>query len=113
MTGDPKVSREDLLLSVRDVPLGVFGAFLMAPRRGPRTMHGDGWLCLGAGSRVVTPLATVGPDGAAIHEIDFDDPVLAGLLLPGSTWFFQFVFRDPAGGFAGFNSSDAIAVTLQ
>jgi len=32
---------------------------------------------------------------------------------PGSTWSFQFLYRDPAGGPAGFNLTNAVELTLQ
>jgi hypothetical protein len=35
-----------------------------------------------------------------------------GLVAPGSTWYFQAWFRDPAAGGAAFNLSDGLAVTF-
>ena len=35
-----------------------------------------------------------------------------GQIAPFETWHFQFWFRDPTGGPAGFNFSDGLAVTF-
>ena len=37
-------------------------------------------------------------------------PPLAGNLVAGTRWNFQFVYRDSAAGGAMFNASDAIAI---
>ena len=34
-------------------------------------------------------------------------------IAPGSTWYFQFWYRDPAMGAPGFNLSSALAVSFE
>ncbi len=36
-----------------------------------------------------------------------------GQVLPGSTWYFQYVFRDPAAGGTGVNTSSGLAVMFR
>jgi hypothetical protein len=37
---------------------------------------------------------------------------LVGPILPGSTWYFQYWFRDPLGGGAGANLTDGLRMTF-
>jgi hypothetical protein len=53
--------------------------------------------------------------GFASRAIDFDSPPVnsgAGQWTAGSTWVAQFWYRDPMGGGAFFNLSDALAITF-
>jgi hypothetical protein len=67
---------------------------------------GNGFLCVSPFSRMpATPL---------ISETVFLDlasrPLEFELFLPGSSWNFQFLYRDGSGGGAGFNSSKGLHV---
>jgi hypothetical protein len=37
----------------------------------------------------------------------------SGAITPGSTWYFQFWYRDPAMGAPGFNLSSALSVSFE
>jgi hypothetical protein len=50
--------------------------------------------------------------GIAVDSVDFGGLPPGGDILPGSNWNFQFWFRDPPGGPAGFNVSNALAATF-
>jgi hypothetical protein len=77
---------------------------------------GNGRLCVDAGGGLYRlPVAPIGPQGAARMRLDFDDPPAnggPGQITMGSTWYFQFWYRDAAGGGAGFNLSDGLKVTF-
>ena len=74
---------------------------------------GNGFRCVGGGGTSVYRLPLAQAAGASLtHAVDFDAPPAAQTLVAGSTWNFQAWFRDPMGGGAGFNLSDALAVTF-
>ena len=70
---------------------------------------GDGLRCIGG---PVYRLGTrLGSGGALSHDLDFaNPPAPAATILPGSSWWFQAWFRDPAAAGAGFNFSSAMRV---
>ena len=50
--------------------------------------------------------------GVATDAVDFGSLPTGGDINPGSSWNFQFWYRDPSGGPAGFNVSNALAATF-
>ena len=75
---------------------------------------GNGTLCVHPASAgfVRSSVIRTDEDGIALDRIDLDTP--PGIrITPGTTWYFQFVFRDVGGGSAGFNLSDAAQVTFR
>ena len=79
---------------------------------------GNGFGCVGAGAlgihRLQPPLLT-NILGNASRPLDFTaHPANSGLgqINPGSTWSFQFWYRDPDAGGSGFNLSDGLRVTF-
>jgi hypothetical protein len=91
------------------VPTGR-GFLYFGPERG-ETPFGDGLLCVG-GTLHRTPAALV-VNGVLSVDVDVDSPATAAALLPGTSWSFQALYRDPNAGGTGFNLSDAVRVTFR
>ncbi len=113
--GDASISYNDLTLISTGCSTGDFGLFFYGPDQ-VQVPLGDGFLCVGGGlSRLLPPLLTDG-SGRAERALDFTQPPLgsgSGMVLPGSTWNFQFWFRDPGGpGGSGYNLSDGLNITF-
>ena len=72
---------------------------------------GDGVRCVG-GSTFRLRVTQASAQGWASHDVDFAHPPRpAGQIQAGSTWYFQFWHRDPAGPLgSGFNTSDALEI---
>jgi hypothetical protein len=73
---------------------------------------GDGVRCAGGTTFRLLPALAIGATGAVQRPVDFTvapQPNGQGLILPGSSWHFQFWYRDPMAGGAGFNFSDALS----
>jgi hypothetical protein len=60
----------------------------------------------------VMPMVLVDGTGHAQLALDFKGLPAGGEILGGSSWCFQFWFRDRAAGGAGSNLSDATRVTF-
>jgi len=102
--GETSVSANDLTLIATPVPDQPF-IFFFGPNR-IQVPFGNGFLCAGGGlTRILPPGAALG--GGALRAVDL--PSVG--LLPGPHSF-QCWFRDPAGGGAAFNTSDAVEVIL-
>jgi hypothetical protein len=69
----------------------------------------------GVRHRIQKPPIPTTLGGTVALPIDLTAPPFSGgasQITAGSTWRFQFWFRDPQGGPAGFNTSDAMRVTF-
>ena len=105
--GNGSLSANNLSLVTVTCPPGVHGIYFYGDGQ-TLTPLGNGWLCI-ASNIVRLPVVTVDPFGDATYHPDL--PTLQGAGL-GVTKNFQFWYRDPAGGGALFNVSDALSVTL-
>lgn len=92
-------------LEASPVPDG-FGAFLVGPEPA-RVPFGNGNLCVGQPQRIATAPAA---GGVMAAQLDLGS---SPLLVPGSTWFVQALYRDAAAGGAGFNLSDAASLEIR
>jgi hypothetical protein len=93
------------------VPPGHPGAYFYGSAR-KSAPFGDGTMCVGGVTRRM-PVVWSDDLGLATFDVDFLDPNhRVDLITAGSTWNFQLAFRDPLGGPATFNTSDAIEVTF-
>lgn len=75
----------------------------------------DGFLCVSPfhpGLFRVPPTVVVDANGGAQTHLDFTHLPAGGEIVGGSTWCFQFWFRDRAAGGSGANLSDAARVTF-
>ena len=91
------------------------GIFFYGPEQA-NVPFGNGVRCVGAGATGFERLAVITPgnSGTMLYELDLlDPPTPDGQITPGSTWYFQAWYRDPAAGGANFNLSDGVGVTFQ
>ncbi len=109
--GNARVSNNSLKLCVDGAPRNARGRFVYGPTQ-TALPFGDGIQCVGGqvfGMRFLP--ANVG--GSAFMPVNFagqQNP--AGIVLPGSTWNYQFVFTDIGSPGFGVNSSDALSITF-
>lgn len=109
--GSTAVSANDLVIFATNVPVGTFGLFFYGPSPGAMPL-GDGVLCV-TGGIVRLPVVQVDDFGRGLWDLDLTAPPQpAGEIVVGTEWHFQFWYRDPAFGGAGFNFSDGLKVTF-
>jgi photosystem II stability/assembly factor-like uncharacterized protein len=93
------------------------GLFYYGPEQ-TQLPFGNGYRCVAAGSTGIfrlPPPSIVDHLGIAEYALDFSTPPAgsgSGKIEVGSTWNFQFWYRDPMGGGSAFNLSDALSVTF-
>ncbi len=59
------------------------------------------------------PVTTTGAEGVLTTTVDLaNPPEPSGLIMAGSTYFFQAWYRDPTGGLVGFNLSDGYMIAF-
>ncbi len=106
----PSVSENDLSLRALFLPGNRPGLFFSGPDQ-IQAPFGDGFQCVG-GQVFRLPVVVSNAVGQAVQALDVTlPPSPAGRILPGSTWNFQFWYRDPGGpGGSGFNLTDAASV---
>ena len=111
--GDASLSTNSFSLLTVGLPANQPGLFFYAPNQ-TVTFFGDGLLCL---SGQIARLGVVVADqlGFASFTTDMNAPPFSagpGQVQPGDIRHFQFWYRDPAFGGAGFNLSDGLTVTF-
>lgn len=110
-SGSASVAANDLVLTCSDLPPNQFGLFYYGTSQDFAPL-GNGFRCVG-GQLFRLPMDQASGAGVASRALDNTAPPhAAGLISAGDTWTFQFWYRDPAGGGAGFNLSDAHVVTF-
>ena len=109
-TGSARVSANDLDLVATGLPPRQVGQFVYGGQQ-TSTAFGDGFLCI-TGQAFRFPFERSDADGVAQRAVDYTGPDrLGGAVTVGSTWNFQYLYRDPAGpGGNGFNASDAVEI---
>ena len=116
-SGSAELGQNDFHLTVSDALPGGLGLFFYGSTQVQLPLA-EGTLCVGGGSqgiqRLQPPLQT-DPTGSATRQVDFSAPPAGsgpGAITAGSTWNFQFWYRDPQGGPGGSNLSDGLSVTF-
>ncbi len=71
---------------------------------------GNGTICVG-GNLVRMPVIQADGLGTASQLFDLSSAPLAGAVVSGVTWNFQFWYRDPVAGGAGFDFSQAVQIS--
>lgn len=112
--GTGSITGELTRLTADNLPTNQFGIFFYGQGQA-QTPFGDGLLCV---AQQLTRIPTVnlsGVGGRAWMDLDFGSyPLGSGpsSIAPGSSWSFQYWYRDPAAGAAGFNTSDALELVF-
>lgn len=111
--GNGSLAAASMTIGALDVPPVQFGLFAFGTNAGSAPF-GNGTLCISpaAGSVARSPVVVSDVNGRASLSFDFSSPSLGSTIAPGSTWVFQYLHRDPAGGGAGVNTTDAVAITF-
>lgn len=107
--GNASVSANSLKLCVDGATRRARGRFVYGTTQ-TQIPFGDGVQCVGGNVFGLRFLDTnVG--GSAFLDVNYASQTMpAGIVLPGSTWNFQFVYVDQASPGFGVNSSDAVSV---
>ena len=110
-SGTSSASLNALVLEATEAPAQQFGLFFYGPNQ-VQVAFGDGFRCVG-GSLARLPIVLTDAGGQASWPLDLTMPPSAGdQITAGSSWNFQFWYRDPGAGGAGFNTSNAMKVTF-
>jgi VCBS repeat protein/FG-GAP repeat protein len=112
-TGGLSISTGSVILRVLNAVPSQPGLFFYGAGR-DATPFGGGTLCVAGPHYRLRPAQTLSVLGSASYVVDFgSDPAGsgAGMITAGSTWNFQFWYRDPAGG--AFNLSNGLELTFQ
>ena len=114
-SGSTLVANNDFALTCSGLVPNEFGLFYYGPSQ-ISAPFGDGLRCVGSGGVGIfrfNPPQLVNGAGEITRSVDFTAPPAdtgAGQITGGSTWNFQFWYRDPVG--AGFNLSDGLSVVF-
>jgi hypothetical protein len=76
---------------------------------------GNGNLCVSKPFFRLNPPVQIDASGHVLRRIDFTQPPTGGgpgQVTSGSTWYFQLWYRDPMGGGARYNTTDALSATF-
>jgi hypothetical protein len=107
--GSTSIARNDLVLWAGPVPPGAIGIYFLG-QGAQQTPFGNGYLCVAA-PVFRLGVASADPLGFAARALDLA-ALPGGAPFPHELRRFQYWYRNPAGGGAGFNLSDALRVTF-
>lgn len=111
-SGSSSVAGNDFVLSVGGCPPTTSGRFFFqADTYIAPSLYGNGIRCVSAPSTRFPNLVT-SSSGTATQVVDWAHLPGGLATTAGQTWHFQFVYRNPHAGGAGFNISDAVGITL-
>ncbi|HJP01343.1 MAG TPA: FG-GAP-like repeat-containing protein [Planctomycetota bacterium] len=100
------ISANNLRLVSADLPASQMGLFYYGPNAS-QIPFGNGNRCVSGGAYRLGVVST--GTGTCSYLVDYTNPPQSsGQITAGSTWFFQFWYRDPSAGGAGYNLSDAL-----
>ena len=111
--GSTSISAGNFILKAENGPIGQAGIFFYGHGQAT-TPYGGGIVCIDSATGLwrVTPVLVFSTGGDCNHALDFSNPPApGGQIQPGSSWNFQFWYRDPASGH-GFNFSNALKVNF-
>ena len=107
LIGSPSAADDSLTLEASGLPTGTPGLFFFGPNQ-TQVPFGNGLRCVGGSIQRIQPPGFAPASGVVRRSVS-----PAGLgLSAGTTVNFQYWFRDPAAGGAGFDLSDGVSLTL-
>lgn len=109
--GSRSISANTFALTCAHLPPNSTGAFFFGTAQ-TNSPFGNGFRCVTGGVVRLHPYVTANAAGNVASLIDFSAAPVAGVITPGATKYFQFWYRNPAAGGAGFNLSDGLSVTF-
>lgn len=112
--GSTSLSDNSFALAAVGAPSGIPGLFFYGPSQ-TQQVFGDGFRCVSGQVFRMPPVTVTDIFGIAIGSVDFTTPPEStgnGQITPGSTWNYQFWYRDVANNGAGFNLSDGLQVSF-
>lgn len=113
-SGNLSIQEDTAFLEVFHAPAGHAGLFIYGSERYLAPLA-DGFLCISPfypGLFRLPPAALIDDDGHVLRQLRFGNLPAAGQITPGSTWCFQFWFRDWAAHGTGSNLSDGLELTF-
>jgi len=109
-TGTPRISDHSFGLVVTGCAPNSPGFFFFGPQQ-QQIPWGNGFLCIDGSLLRLLRAVFANAQGVAVRPIDFTTG--NGLsITPGSTWNFQYKYRDIVPGGTGFNASNALSATF-
>jgi hypothetical protein len=109
-TGSTQVASADFQLNAVQLPANLPGVFFVGSTQ-INTPFGDGVRCAGGAVSRFNPPVSSSSAGVATRVVDMSAPPASSLFTPGSTWNFQYWYRDPGGLLSTFNLTDGLSVT--
>jgi len=106
-SGSTSVAQNDFGVYATGCPPGQSGIFFYGASQA-EIPFGNGFLCVSGQLFRLLPPLTTDAFGIAQYQLDLTTPPPGGAITPGSSWSFQFWFRDPPAGGAFFNTSNAL-----
>ena len=113
-SGTVSISTNNFSIVASAAAPGQPGLFYYGPNQ-ISAPFGDGFRCVGGAVSRLNPPVIADSFGDASKAVDFTSGAPGsgpGAILPGSTWNFQFWYRDPAAGGSGFNLSNGLTATF-
>lgn len=106
--GTVSIGLDNLTLLCSGCPPNASGLFFYGPQQA-QAVFGNGYRCVG-GPVTRTGVTVASSSGLAARSLNYGSLPATGTITVGSTWNFQFWYRNPAAGGAGFNLSDGISI---
>ncbi len=110
--GSVSIAEGDFALTVAGAIPKKFGMFFYGDHP-DGALFGDGFRCVRRPIYRLEPVIQLDGQGAGSVIVDFQNPPQSqARILPGSTWYFQFWFRDPFFGGSHFNTTNGLSASF-
>lgn len=109
-SGSLSITLNDLVLTASDVPSNLSGLFFYGTGQS-QVPFGFGFKCV-ANPVYRLPVIQSSAAGTASYAVDYGNLPPGGDITAGSTWNFQYWYRDPASGAPAFNLTDGLNATF-